>query len=144
MTKKKTQITFFKHFKFKIKDAFGLKLSNNEEIYKILDHGYRCSMTGNYLLKKLQEFDCLKKIVLSAKQMLLFDNLEKPKLQINKLLINFNHEKFDLFPLFQFDEKRNSMKIDEILKEYRNENKTDFKLKNNEILMKLMRFLNKS
>jgi len=139
---KKTQISFLKHVKFKIKNVFGLKLSNMDEMYKILDDGFQNDMTGNFLFTKMQEFDCFKKIVFSSRQMALFNSIEKPSLElnVNKLLLNMENNKFGLFPSVQFDEQKRSTNVEEIFGE-KLDGRRNFILKKNEKLIKLIQSL---
>ena len=129
---KKTEISFFHHVKFKIKQALGFKLSKSDMIYKILDNGFKNNITGNFLFKKMQEFDCLKKTMLDSKEIALFNMIEKPKLYIDadKLLLNLENESFGLFPIVAFDERKKKFNVDLLL----SENKEDTMKKNERII----------
>ena len=101
-------------------------------IYKILDNGFKNNITGNFLFKKMQEFDCLKKTMLDSKEIALFNMIEKPKLYIDadKLLLNLENESFGLFPIVAFDERKKKFNVDLLL----SENKEDTMKKNERII----------
>ena len=107
--KRKIQLNFIKNLLFKIKTIFGCKITESDQIYSFIDEGYDVIMNGNFIYKKMQELELLKKIMLNEKQLFLFERIaeKKPSLdlrfEISKIKLKENN--FNLFPIPEIDDK---------------------------------------
>ncbi len=112
--KTKVMINFLSHVWYKIKNALGFHLTETNEIYKVLDEGYEIMMNGSFLYKKLQEFECLKKIILNEKQFNLFNQIKKPKINfsLDQIKLNWEQNQFSLYSLNQNDVKFQKLKAE--------------------------------
>lgn len=126
--KKNNILSIWRHIAFKIKYYLGFKLNENNEIYHKLDNGYHNIINGNFLFKKLQELECIKKIFLSEKEIILLKNVKSPLLEfeLNKLSQNsLKRNHFGLYPLHLFDEKLkkyDNYNLGKLFKEWEGEN----------------------
>lgn len=126
--KKRNRLSLWKHIIFKIKTFFGLNLNENNEIYKIIDKGYKNLMNGNFIFSKLQELECIQKMILSEKEFILMKSLDRPKLilklnHISKNVLKKNH--FGLYPIKSIDDQLkeyDSYNQEKLFKEWELEN----------------------
>lgn len=106
--KQKKKLSLWKHIIFKLKFALGLKLNENNQIYQMIEQGYNNIINGSFIFEKLQELECMKKIIFSEKEIILMKSLKFPKLdlEIKKLSQNILKDNyFGLYPINFIDEK---------------------------------------
>lgn len=88
-TAKNLNFGIFKYLILKLKGCFPcLKLKYDEQLFEKSEKVYEKELDFIEILKKLQEFENLKKILLNPKQLILFNFLAKPLLHIGENLNN--------------------------------------------------------
>lgn len=126
--RKRKKICFLKHIIYKIKYFLGFKLNENNEIYKIMDHGYNNIINAGFVYGKLQELEMLKKIILNEKEIILLKYLKRPKIEFNFREMSqnlFKNNSFGLYPINFIDEKLkkydNYENLEKLFQEWANE-----------------------
>ena len=105
------------HIFYTLKRLFRIPLNENEEDYKKLEEWFDFIISGNFIYQKLQEFDCLKMIILDEKQLFLFHMIEKPKFQeefLKRLKMNMDYNEGFLYPFHKIDEKMMSLRKEDM------------------------------